>query len=330
MTEDNALFSPDFSLIHRYNKDDELASRSRPTAVTHFARGGKNLYYINASHVTDTNNPTCKTIEETIKRYKPQAIVIESVATKGFSKDTKTSETTYAYSLAKANNIDLVAGEPPDSVVLDAMMAKGYSAKDVMAFYLLRRLPQDRREGTVFDDDSFAKNAELWLNRCFPDYPGEKITVTEFKGWYDKHKVNNKSFLDIEVSDVAPDASPDAAYFQKIASDTVTIRDTHTVGKIADTMKTHDNVLVVYGGAHLTDLRPVLEQMFTHKGETIQLAPDYKKNQENKKKSLFTTVTAIAIGAVAAVAAGFAADKFLNEGRAAKKIFDTVRGWGKH
>jgi len=273
MPEPNIPLAPsDLSLIHRYTKDDD--SRCCLISVTRFSNGQKNLYDINAAHVAGTDNPTCKTIAEAIVRYKPQAMVIESTNDKGFSADTPMSTAVYADSLARAHNIKVIAGEPSDSAVLDAMLDKGYSAKDVMAFYMLRSIPQGKRNGTIVDEESFARVAKNMLDMCFAGYKGEKITLPEFKAWYEAHKADNKGFLGIEISDIAPDASPDATYFQKLSAQAGIIRDRHIIGTIANALNAYDNVLVVYGGAHLVQSQPVFEQMFGSKGETIQLVPD--------------------------------------------------------
>jgi hypothetical protein len=51
------------------------------SVVTHFQRDEKNLYYINARHVSGIDNPTCVTVREAIHTYKPQLVIIEGFPT---------------------------------------------------------------------------------------------------------------------------------------------------------------------------------------------------------------------------------------------------------
>ena len=134
----------------------------RPVAVTEFRSDEKRLYYINADHVSGIDNPTCETIRQALMLFRPDFIIVEGVKSGAersgvltFVKEQVESgfirggERAYAAFLAIENRIPFSGGEPSDSIILAGMKDKGYSAKDVIAFYLLLAIPQWRREGKL-------------------------------------------------------------------------------------------------------------------------------------------------------------------------------------
>ncbi len=356
-----AELHPDLSRIHAYSREDKGHS---PPAVTHFINGQKNLYYINASHNYGSGTsrpletPTCRTIEQAIVRYKPKCVVVEALhANDGLSppailnqarrrvEEARSGkpvldEWEYAAVLADENGIPFIGGEPPGPLLLKEMAAQGYFAKDVMAYHLLRRIPYEKYYGRMQDEAQFVRDAEQYLRES-PEFkhipPQDRLTVEEFRVWYDQHKSENKNYLDAD-SDLTPFSDKDATYLQIMSYAEMMIRDKSAISTISDALNTYGDVLVIYGGSHLTTSRPVWEQMFQSKGETVQLVPDDRKllpvapaksdpivpHNPPAKRNIIIKVAA---GASIALAGLMTADFLLQQGKASKKVLESVRGW---
>jgi hypothetical protein len=258
---------PDLSRIVSYTLAD---NKQKPTTIRCYSNGKKNLFYINASHVRGTDNSTCAKIEEAISYLKPQRVVIEACNNQPINEG---SEVAFANTLAAQHHIPVVRAEPSDKVVFDNMGMKGYPAKDVMARYLLRSIPQGRQQGHVMDEPHFAERARHFLahHPAFEHIPAsEKLTYEEFKSQYAPRL--DKDFLEAATNDFAPFEHEGATYFQKLNAAVGWIREAHIVTTIGNTINEvgADNVLVVYGGAHRTISEPVWEHAL---GKGIDVSP---------------------------------------------------------
>ncbi|MFM9890523.1 MAG: hypothetical protein ACKVOE_07800 [Rickettsiales bacterium] len=247
---------PDLSRIASYTLADD---GPKPTTIRCYSNGQQNLFYINASHVRGTDNATCAKIEEAITYLKPQRVVIEACNDQPINEG---SEVAYANTLAAQYNIPLVRAEPSDKAVFDNIGVKGYSAKDVMALYLLRSIPQGRQQGYVMDEPHFAERARQFLSGhpAFAHIPAsERLSYEEFKAKY--VPLLGKNFLETTTNDFAPFEHEGATYFQKLNAAVGWIREAHIDTTIGNTLNEvgADNVLVVYGGAHRTISEPVWE-----------------------------------------------------------------------
>jgi hypothetical protein len=274
---------PDLSLIRGYTPEDDLAQR--PVVVTHFQRDQKSFYYLNAHHVTGIENTTCHTVRQAIRAFKPQLVIVEGLPTEAgpspnfyidyanrqAARSFVSGEPAYAAFLAHQNHIPFVGGEPTHTAIVTSMEREGYSVKDIMAFYLLRALPQERREGKPINEAHFAEWSAHYLQQYFSYMPQqERLTIDEFKAWYDSHKADSKHFLEISTGDFAPYASPVGNYFQEFSHRLSRIRDGHLCTLIAEVLSSHDRVLVVYGDGHLVKTHRVFEKMLGQ-GAIIQL-----------------------------------------------------------
>ncbi len=265
---DTARVTPDLSRIAHYTLADDYP---KPTTIRKYSNGTKSLYYINASHVRGQDNPTCKKIREAVEYLRPDRIVIEA---NDPNRLIANSEIAFAHAEAVKHGIPVVCGEPQDSNLITAMQAHGYSTKDMMAFYLLRMMPQDRQDGKLMDEAHVAERAERFLshNPVFSDIPsGERLTYVEFKRDY-ASKLEGKSFLNATTTDIAPYTSEHASYFQRLSATLGHMREALVDTNIGNTLSEPgvNNVLVVYGGSHRTISEPVWEATL---GKGVDVSP---------------------------------------------------------
>lgn len=256
MTEE--IKKPDLSLLHQYNSADNVW---RPVGVAHYENGCKNLFYVNANHVKGIENPTCETIKLAMEKYQPDVIIletekppnIEQAKASGFNR-----EADYAAYLASENKTPIICGEPSDAEMYPEMQKRGYSTQDCAGFFLLRAIPQNRRENPEFNETDFAnkpKNQEYLENFGKAD---KTQNLAAFKDWY-ASKTGNTDFVKIEGRELAPNSASNASYLQKMSLETGIIRENNVIGKISEQLGEHNKVMVVYGGGHLVQSRPVLE-----------------------------------------------------------------------
>ena len=271
MTEE--IKKPDLSLLHQYNSAD--SSTWRPIGVAHYEKGEKNLFYVNAAHVNGIENPTCETIKLAMEQYKPDAIILELRQVphdlEALKKDEfKAGESCYAAYLALEHKIPIICGEPSDAQMYQEMQKRGYSEQDTAGFLLLRSIPQNRQNNPEFNETDFSNHhANKEHLEIFGK--GDKAqNLVAFKDWY-TNKTGNTDFIKIDGRELAPNSAPDASYLQKMSLETGVIRENNVIGKISEQLGEHDKVMVVYGGGHLVQSRPVLDQMFGSTSEDVVL-----------------------------------------------------------
>ncbi len=268
------MLKPDFSLIRDYTL--ALARTRRQTGITKFQRGNKTLFYVNAHHVSGIRNKTCQTVKLAITRFNPDTIVIERNLTsesrrRGFLKHIhqqsasgfrQGGEGAYAAWLAVQNKIPFVAAEPSDQFILSEMQKKGFSAVDVVGYYLIRTIPQWQREKTLQSD--FEKQATgflKWMSTTIGLPKDKFVTYPEFQNWFATHNETGRSILEIKNGDLGPIVSGSMTYFQKLAFDMTRIREKRIETVISEALSNNNTVLAIYGDSHLVVSRRVFQKM---------------------------------------------------------------------
>lgn len=272
----------DTSLVIPYTFDLENKKHLEAPYVAKYERDGRLLLYVASEHISIQKSPnllehpTLKTIEHLFVEYKPEIVIVEGIDTgdeispKSIIKKAdecvtanyrNCGESFFAINMARKSGAAYITGEPRNQQIKDEIVKEGYSAEDLLGFYLVRQIPQYRRQGD-FDRKNFADRAEKQL-RGFQYQLGTdlKFGFKEFDAWYSKHMTTPKSYLDITNNDPAPHGGPDATYVQKISNKVGVIRDRAIVKTIERMLGTYSRVLVVYGGSHLITQEHAIESM---------------------------------------------------------------------
>lgn len=253
-----------------------------------FQGHGKRLCCVGVSHAIGKNNSA---IQKAFQAVNPQIAIVEGIPYEfgispyeyAISLDEHTgnaseiakvgvkkayAERAYTIHCTKERNIPFRGVEPSHSEVFADMRKLGYTDKDMMAFSLLRRIVS-MRERAELTAENFEQKATNYLQAGWqfpPSIPkNDRLTLDEFKAWYEEHNQTGKSFIDIDWADMnTPTAPAKAHFFQKMMADTVRIRDKYSVRNIEKILKENDRVLVVYGWKHIQDYRPVFKQGFSN------------------------------------------------------------------
>lgn len=267
---------PDASRLRDYSAELQAAEPFAPPFIARFAKGRKSLCFVAAAHQTGLDSPTFKTVEEAFRLSEPQLVVLEGLPTRagpspdwfrayaekhaadGFARE---GELVYAAHLCLAAGVPFLGGEPGSAEVYEDMRRRGYPAKDLMAFELLRFIPVWRRHGTLEADD-FSRQAEAHLRdpARFSVPEEERLTFDGFRAWYAAHPDLGKPCLQVQSEDLAPLKAGN--YFERLSAELGVLRDRAAVSAIAGGLEACDRVLAVYGGAHLAVARGAWEAVF--------------------------------------------------------------------
>jgi len=245
--------------------------------VAKYEHDGKLLLYVASQHLAVEKypdllqHPTLKTTAALFAEYRPQVVIVEGIDTGAEVSPPKLvkhadecaasayrqcGESFFAINAARKAGAAFVSGEPKSTEVRDQLVAAGYTAEDLLGFYLVRQIPQLRRQAS-FDPKTFPGVADAHLLR-FQEQIGTKLAFdyVAFTAWYAKHMTDPKSVLDVTNDTPAPHGGPDATYVQKISNQVGVIRDRSVVERIGAMFAKYDRVLVVYGGSHLITQEP--------------------------------------------------------------------------
>ncbi|MDD2773691.1 MAG: hypothetical protein PHP45_08335 [Elusimicrobiales bacterium] len=282
-------FKPDPKLLLPLGKFWEENGRPpvQSPFLVKFSTGGKSLWFVAAHHSNSVETDTFRLIKKAFTEFKPQALIVEGVerergtsaeSYKSLVKDADLDKTKfwlngergYAVAFAVKQKIACVGGEPPEKY-LNEELRKKYSMKDVFGFYVVRYIPQLKRQNPdkkIDFDKWYEKNAQ----RDWPitDAP---VSLSEFKAWYGEKNKEKFDFDKIDNEISAPISGGKALFTQQVSYEVGIVRDIAILENIADMLNQYDRVLIVYGSGHFEQQAKALENMLG-KGDIVE---DWKK-----------------------------------------------------
>lgn len=284
-TTENKLnsFHADLSLVRPYTFELENEKHLPAPYVAKFSKNGKQLFFVASEHLSlikfpnALEAPVLKTISKLFKDYHPQVVIVEGLPT-GTELSPKSmlnhsdkcessnytigcGESFYAINEARKYQADFITGEPTDDVILKESLNAGYSTEDVLGFYLVRQIPELKRQKQLLSN-SIAKQAIQHLEYFRKDmHANVQFGFPEFQSWYSRRMPTAKNFMDVDTNDSAPDGGPNATFIQKISHNISHTRDKAIVQTIERMLNQYDRVLIVYGASHLLTEEPSLKAM---------------------------------------------------------------------
>ena len=251
-----------------------------PPYVVIYKNKLKELRFVAAFHGAGIQSPTFQMIRKTIGLFQPEVVIIEGIpsslgldsplfieiAQTHFSQNFQQSgEAIYSIYLAHYNHFSFIGGEPDHSVIFKKCIELGYSSEDVLGFYLIRQVPQWRREGKL--SQPFERLAEELIKIYQKQLKLPQYTTNSFYTW---HLEKFKCFFDIEkINEETTMPLKLGTFLQIISWEINIIRDKHLQKIIEQNINQFDRVLVVYGRAHHIIHRAALEQYFG-RGEFVK------------------------------------------------------------
>jgi hypothetical protein len=246
-------------------------------SVAYYSKSSKHLAFVGATHENDVSGPTHKTVQAVIEKFQPKLVILEGFETfagpnPSFylkasencadANSTLCDEGTYAASLSIKMGIPFIGGEPEETEIKDEVLRKGYALSDLIYFYVLRQIPEWKRDGS-FTKNNFQILAENLIRSYARRF---KISLSEnpssLKTWY-RSKLGKKfDFQKINTEDVAPKTDGEISILNKISQEVGTVREKHLLKLIEKSTNENGGTLVIYGSGHLVEARVALQKMF--------------------------------------------------------------------
>jgi hypothetical protein len=244
-----------------------------------YKRGAHRLVFVAAQHANRDDSATFRLIREAYANYDFDTVIAEGFPTSrganpasiikyaadnganadGFVEGGETVPTVLGARQEKAN---LWGGEADDVDVEAHVLADGFSAADLLGFYVLRSIPQWIGERKIDDagDPRLQPLVEgaLARNRATLQLPNFVLAnYAHWAAWYSalNRKPIDAGFVTEEVGPLA-----DGRFStNRIAYAISRARDAYLHKLIISHLNANENVLVVFGGSHLMIHRPALD-----------------------------------------------------------------------
>lgn len=239
---------------------------------------GRRLIYIASDHLSVEESPnllehpTLKTISKIFSEFKPDVVIVEGGNTGSQlspqvavppSKQCEhdgyrgCSESEFAINQALKAGAQFISGEPLDSEIREKLVTKGYLEQDLLGFYMVRKIPQYKREGNSapLDEKLIGPRLEKYKKNMGASV---QFGYREFLKWYAEKRDHEKKIEELGTDDSAPNGGAGATYFQKLSNIINLIRDQTVVARIENMMNRYQRVLVIYGSSHLLTEEPAL------------------------------------------------------------------------
>ncbi len=269
------------NLIRPWTKELQEEEPYNYPYVAHYQKDGFKLRFIAANHVNDVRSATFKTIGGEINKGKVDLIIVEPFSYEegespsfftDYSKNcskvkfSNCMEAAYLVWLnLKTNKAPYIGGEPSDMQILEYIISLGYSEEDLGYFYLLRQIPQLKRQERLKKD--YQKQLGKYLKIISKRLQlKSKLIFTDFLEWYFKNQKTKFSIQNVTTYEVAPFNLKNSMFTQKMSHHISLYRDKFIVNLIREKSEKYENILVLYGGSHHTKQRLALEYLF---GKTV-------------------------------------------------------------
>lgn len=268
---DTAAIAPWTAELNRIQPNEPFAAI--------YARRGQVLIFIGAHHENATDSLTFRIIADAFARFSIDTLLTEGSAysdganprgllgyvarqreVDGFVEG---GETVPAVRGALASGATVWGGEPDDADVRDRVLSMGFSAEDVLGFYVLRMIPQWMRERRIEgpSDLRLVQLIELQLRHERTSLGLDETVLPDSDSWLRWYtRLNGKAIEEFEPREVGPLADGPYAT-NRINAAIGGARNAFLIETVANHFNAGENIVVVFGESHLMQLRPALDQM---------------------------------------------------------------------
>lgn len=276
----------DSSLVRSYTFDLENLKPLEPPFYAEYKLGNKHLVVVAVEHISSVKypnlleHPTLKTIDSLFGSLKPELSIVEGIqagneqhleslmakadSCKKAAYLDDCGESFFTINKTREGGTAFLSGEPTEQEIAKIITEQGYDKKDLVGFYLVRKVPQWKRQKKLKRTEIEKLAAEQFERYRKRIDPKLDFTFEDFKRWYSSKMSKPKDYTEFANNDPAPHGGPDATYVQKISNRVTFARDVTLVKRIEESLSKHDRVLVVYGGSHFIDLEPALTKAMGH------------------------------------------------------------------
>ena len=241
---------------------------NKKAVLAHYHKGSFDLFYLAARHSNAVGSDTLNLVNKLFSDQKFNALLIESIpnssgeSPKWFLDEAKKGqsetfisggESALAVILADQKQIPFFAGEPDHQDIYKALRLAGYSAEDVLGFYVVRQVPQWVREHDPSDGLLQNKVPSFLTHYCKMFVVSSCPNLKDILAWY-KSKTGKNLSPDVSNEEVAP-ISDGTLFTQRMSTEVGNIRDHFTLQIIEQMLAKYHRLAVIYGAGHFITLR---------------------------------------------------------------------------
>lgn len=228
------------------------------------------LLFVAAAHGEEPeNNKTFNLIRAAYAQNSPKFVIVEGLETsRGNSPQSyidevrlgkrRLAEPAFTALEAHRKSIPFVGGEISDQELFSYLSAKGFSQKDMGGFYALR-IWVKRRDISI---NTILRSRDFPIKDMFSSF-------NDFENWF-------KNITGVRLTRDAKWALPfqgRSDRLQTLANEVTFARDQHLTDLLKDSIRSHKNVLAVYGAGHAPVQKCFLSTSFSgsafSEGETL-------------------------------------------------------------
>ena len=271
--------------------------QSENAFVVAYRVGRQRLVFVGAQHENMDDSPTFQIIRQAYATFTFDVVIAEGFPTSWgpnprrildyAAKSSKRAdgfveggETIPTISGAQQQGAVLWGGEADDTGIKAQVAAAGFSAEDLLGFYVLRNIPQWIGERNIADAGDGRLQplvaAALIRNRDRLKIPATVLAgYSQWAAWY--QAVNGKAISAAFVTEEVGPLSNGPFGTNKVAYAVSRARDAHLHRLIIEKLNAKKSVLVVFGGSHLIIHRPALDAVLgkpCYEGAALPLADD--------------------------------------------------------
>jgi len=264
----------DLILTSEQYRDHPFAHAEEQRAyVFELANGAKKLVFFGSAHINDPQDPLFEAIRRKFQETNPDIVYVEGMESVNTQKETmrkevqKTTfdktktegESHYTLKLGIDAGTDFESPEPEFSQEILYLLDKGFSKKGIFTFYIYRDVDQYIRQSKVRSLEGCKKYLKPYLKsfRKASRWDRRELNRLEQEVFAELN-VENDAFYKAQVDPIPWRGKPQTV-INEIARVSSNFRDRHIFARIAEGLKRHDRLFIVYGSAHAVMLEPALK-----------------------------------------------------------------------
>jgi hypothetical protein len=239
---------------------EEYSHIEHPTPyIFELQSGDRKLYYFGSPHLRDPENNLFEKIEAAFNETNPDIVFIEGANVRGdrdeFNERVKTAtreeviefmgERGFALKLAVDKGVEWHSPEPTDKDLYEYLLAKGFSRDQIFAWDVFRILSQYNR---LMKKEGFRNYVQGFIDLFKQTTNWEGFDYSYERAIRLGEQILGRS-IDVEK------------ILNRISEQSSLFRDRKIVSDIADALKTHKRVFIVYGASHAVMQEPALRKL---------------------------------------------------------------------
>jgi len=242
--------------------------------------GDKKVTYFAPGHSWDPSNPVWSQLKQKFEEANPDIVLVEGfdnleerrqqvieAASKYGEEEVigRMAESGLALKLAAERGIDFSSPEPKFSDEIAHLEQQGLSRNAIFAYYIFRMVPQWQQHQTKDDFREYIQREIENIRRATQwdgfDYTYENAERIAQQFWGESINLDEPEYY----ADVDPipweEKKDQQTEVNLVARASSRFRDQYVIGQIAEHLKTHDRLFIVYGASHAVMQEPAIKKL---------------------------------------------------------------------